>query len=104
MITVSISYNFTIGELMDCLYDCDELCRVVDYQGLYDELDDYLNLYYGGAIPSLEEVNDFLRYDYDEVLKGIGAEMTDNGEWDYGQAEEEEELDKAMDKCRDCNF
>jgi hypothetical protein len=77
---------------------------VVEYQDLYDELDDYLNSYYGDTIPSMEEVNDFLRYDYDEVLKGIGAEKTENGEWDYGQEEEEEELDKAMDKCRDYNF
>lgn len=100
---MTVSYTYTIQNLMDQLWDCDEVCRVVEYQDLYDELDDYLNSYYDGAIPSMEEVNDFLRYDYDEVLKGIGAEKTENGEWDYGQ-EEEEELDKTMDKCRDCNF
>lgn len=83
-------------------WDCDEFWNVISEQDLYDALDNFLDEIYPDG-ENLIRVNDLFRFEGDYVLNILGADLTGTI-WDDSEEEEDEELEKAMEKCRDYNF
>ena len=96
-----IERDISMQKLQERTWDCEDFWDVIVEQGLDDALDNYLTeTCFDGA--TIDEVNDLLRFEGESVLRAIGADLQGTI-WDKDKREEEE-LDKAMDKCRDYNF
>lgn len=74
-----------IVELRDsCWADAVPFLNRVMELGIYNEVMDHLEGLFGGSeeLPTLTEVNDYLRFESDNILGSIGGwEQTESGDW-----------------------
>lgn len=66
----------TITRLMELTWGCEDFWDIVLNQHLEDALENYIDEMYPDGV-SLGHLNDELRYETADVLKRIGADLTD---------------------------
>ena len=66
-----INTGVDMHELESMTWECESFWKKIDEYHLYEELDVFLCKHYNG-IASLNDINDFIRYEGDTILTFLG--------------------------------
>ena len=66
-----VNVGLDMHDLEPMTWECESFWEKINEHNLYEPLDHYLCEFYGGQA-SLGEINDFLRYEGNTILKHLG--------------------------------
>jgi len=98
---MKVSKEYTPYEFLENeSWECETLLERIDMANMEEEFNDYVEEQFDGQCPTETELNDFLRFNEDEICEALGIDDEEAEDDDEEVLEEEdiEELDKAMDK------
>ena len=88
-----IAREFDFRDLQYNCWECDDLLNRISDADMEDALMDLLEEIFNSDVPTLTEVNDFLRFDDEFIYTTLGISSPYEDEEEEEEDEDEEELD-----------
>ena len=86
-----IARDFDFYDLQGECWECDDLLNRISDADMEDALMDLLEEVFNADVPTLTEVNDFLRFDDEYIYETLGISSPYDNEDDEEDEDEEEE-------------
>ena len=85
-----VKNDLDFNDLENECWDCDSVLDAISENNKEEEFMDLLEEQFGGDIPTMTEVNDFIRFDDDFIFDELGISIDDDDDDDDDDEGEEE--------------
>ena len=82
-----VKNDLDFNDLENECWECDSVLDAISENNKESEFMDLLEEQFGGDIPTMTEVNDFIRFDDDFIFDELGIRIDDEEEEEEGEEE-----------------